>query len=389
MKSHLFYIALIVAGSSCTLHAQTPESRRFEVETGAYTLRLPSPDNNGWTIRQQVTGYLGPRLGIAFGLAWGASANADPLKSGQNPSYFADPNRLTEFYRRNQQMVDLSLVALPILSRRHQLKVQAGLSIFRRREIGIDSLVEYAPGNIYAVLRYTDTRRVVPMAGAGYDFRLSPRWAVGVNGTAYFSDEGKPTTTLGVRATYRFGLSADSLGMKPIPWDDLRVGVRLGANVIGRNGRGPGDRYRTKLVGGLWAEMPLSLTWAVRGEINYAQRGYRIDEVKQGNTRYLAASANLNYLETPLLFRHEVAYRWYLYGGPYLAFFLNGSSETEGKPNPAVQPHTTSGLMLGASYNLTSKLVADIRYQRDLIQISTTPYGGFHSFQATLGWAFR
>ncbi|GAB3500572.1 hypothetical protein GCM10027341_26090 [Spirosoma knui] len=389
MKNKRFYTAILVAACSIASQAQSQEFRRFEAETGMYTLRLPAPYNNGWTVRQQLTGYISPRLGIALGVGWGGSANTDPLNAGKDPYKIADRSRLVDFYLRNQRTIDLSIVALPVLSRRHQVKVQVGLSAFRSREIRIDSSFETAPGYTEAVMRYTDTRRVIPMAGIGYDFRLSSRLAVGVNATGYFMGESKPITILGMRGTYRFNLSADSLGMKPIPWENLQVGVRAGVHVVGQNGGGPGGRYRTRFVGGLWAEMPLSLTWDIRGELNYAQRGFRSEEVKIGNTRYLPGSGNLNYLETPLLFRHEVAYRWYLYGGPYLAFFLNGHTEIEGQPTSVLKPHTNSGLMLGASYALTSKLAVDIRYQRDLVQISTTPYGGFHSFQATLGWAFR
>jgi hypothetical protein len=45
--------------------------------------------------------------------------------------------------------------------------------------------------------------------------------------------------------------------------------------------------------------------------------------------------------------------------------------------------------MAGASFAVTERLSADARYQRDLIQISSTPYGGFHSLQLTMGWVFR
>ena len=124
----------------------------------------------------------------------------------------------------------------------------------------------------------------------------------------------------------------------------------------------------------------------MRGELNYAQRAYRQREVRQGGVRYLPALGNLNYLEMPLLFRHEVAYRWHLYGGPYLAFFLNAYTETDGKRNEPVRSHTVSGLMLGTSYVLTERLGVDLRYQRDLVTLSSTPYGGFHSFQAGLNY---
>lgn len=390
MKNVLIFCLII----SSNVLGQSPNRYRFEAEAGVSTLTLPTPYRAGWHIRQQLTGYFRPRLGVALGIGWGASSNNDPLSTFDPASREysqPDPAQLRAFYTRQEHMTDLSLVILPILSRRHQVKVQAGISVYRRSEVGVDSIFRENPSSpTYRTIgKFTDTRQAVPMAALSYDFRFSSRWAVGINGTAYFTGNNKPTTTIGLRATYRFGLSADSLGMKPVPWNELRAGVRLGASLVGENGMSPAARYRTRFVGGLWAELPLSLTWAVRGELNYAQRGYRLDEVDLGSIKYLSGFANLNYLEMPLLFRHEVAYRWHLYTGPYLAFFLNGYTETSGQRNKPVKPSTITGLMFGVSYNLTDRLSADLRYQRDLIQISSTPYGGFHSFQLSLGWAFH
>lgn len=391
MKTSVIFLFLISVGAL----AQTPESHRFEVETGISTLTLPTPYRAGWHVRQQVTGYLKPRLGIALGLGWGASANNDPL-STTNPADLGpyaqpDPAQLRNFYQRQERMTDLSLVVLPVLTKRHQLKAQLGLSVYHRREIGVDSIFRENPRfpSYRTTARFTNTRRVVPMAALGYDYRISSRWGVGINGAAYITGDGRPTTTLGLRGTYRFGLSADSLGMNPIEWSELRMGVRLGASLVAENSLGPGGRYRARFIGGLWAELPLSLTWAVRGEVNYAQRGYQSDAVRSGTIRYLNNFANLNYLEIPLLFRHEVAYRWHLYTGPYVAFFLKGYTETEGNRNSPLPQSTVTGLMLGTSYALTDRLSVDLRYQRDLVQISSTPYGGLHSFQLALGWAFR
>lgn len=391
MKTTLIFLFAISLGAM----AQTPENHRFEVETGVSTLSLPTPYRTGWHVRQQITGYLQPRLGIALGVSWGASANNDPLHTTDpaNPGPYAqpDPAQLRDFYTRQEHMTDLSLVVLPVLTKRHQLKAQVGLSVYRQREIRVDSIFRIDPRlpDYQTTGKLTNTSRVVPMAALGYDYRISSRWGIGINGVAYFTGDGRPTTTLGLRGTYRFGLSADSLGMKPIEWNELRAGVRLGAGFVAENSTGPGASYRTRFVGGFWAELPLSLTWAVRGEINYAQRGYQYDEVITGPVRRLSSFANLNYLEIPLMFRHEVAYRWHLYTGPYIAFFVNGYTETEGIRNPPVKPNSVTGIMVGTSYAITDRLSADLRYQRDLIQISSTPYGGLHSFQLALGWAFR
>jgi hypothetical protein len=89
-----------------------------------------------------------------------------------------------------------------------------------------------------------------------------------------------------------------------------------------------------------------------------------------------------------LLFRNEVAYKWYLFGGPYIATLLNSRAEADGKP-VAVEPHSVVGLILGADYQLSDRFSMDVRYQRDLVQLSSRPYGGLHGFQLGLSWAFQ
>jgi hypothetical protein len=390
MKKLLLFLLLGVE----TAIAQSPANFRLEAETGVSTLNLPGNYRSGWYVRQQLTGYVVPRLGVALGIGWGRSGNTDPLATnpGSLPgySYQPDPTKLSAFYVRQERMADVSVVLLPILTRRHQVKVQLGLSAYRRKEIGVDSIIRENSqyGDYVATGKFVDSRRLVPVAGLGYDFRVSNRWAVGVNGTAYFTGESRHVTTIGVRGTYRFNVLSDSLGIQPMDWGTLRYGVRVGGAFVNSNGHTSAEVYRLRINGGLWAELPLSLSWSVRGEINYAQRGYRQLEQPASSGRYVAGYANINYLELPLLFRHEIAYRWHLYAGPYLAFFLHGKGESDSKPI-SVRRDTGSGLAVGATYAITRQLFADVRYARDIIYLSSQPYGGSHSFQATLGWSFQ
>jgi hypothetical protein len=391
MKKLLLFLLLSVE----TAIAQSPTAFRLEAETGVSTLTMPGPYRSGWHVRQQLTGYVLPRLGVALGVGWGRSSNTDPLATinpGSLPGYpyQPDPTKLGAFYVRQERMADVSVVVLPILTRRHQMKVQLGLSAYRRKEVGVDSIIRENPryGNYVVTGKFIDSRRLVPLAGIGYDFRVSNRWAVGINGTAYFTGHDQPVTTVGLRGTYRFSVVADSLGMQVLDWGALRYGVRVGGAYVNSNGHSSAEVYRLRFNGGLWAELPLSLSWSMRGEINYAQRGYKQLEQPTSFGRYVAGYANMNYLELPILFRHEVAYRWHLYAGPYLAFFLHGKGESDGKPI-SVRRDTGSGLAIGATYAINRQLFADLRYARDIIYLSSRPYGGTHSFQATLGWSFQ
>lgn len=390
----VFALLILTANRS---FGQSISHRRFEVEAIGGSLQLPAPYRTGWFVGQQLTGYVHPRIGIALGLNWANSANLDPLdtrnpdESDGFPILKPDPTELLKFYQRQEQMTNLSVVLVPVLTRRHQIKAQVGLSAYQRREFGVDRIFYPQPrdrSNYEEVPRLINSRRVLPMAAVGYDLRLSGRWALGLNAMAYFTGADRPTSTVGLRTSYRFGVLADSLGIKPIDWRELRTGIRLAGNLTAVNERSPASVYRLRGGGGIWAELPLSLTWQVRGEINYAQRGYESRELRQGNGRYVPALGNLNYLEMPLLFRNEVAYRWHLYGGPYLAFFLNGRAESDGQAEPT-QPHTISGIILGTEYQLSDRLSIDARYQRDLLRLSSAPYGGLHGFQAGLNYAFR
>ncbi|WP_161492794.1 porin family protein [Spirosoma sp. 209] len=380
----ILVLSIVLAGGA--LRAQS--SYRFEAEAAGGVLHLPGIDRTGWAARQQLTAYLRPRIGLSLGLSWGGSANTAPLSVSSGPFGRPDPARLDRFYVRAERLFDLSAVLLPVLTRRHQLAVRAGVSAYRSQASRVDSVVYYGPDrrDYGAVLQQSSLDRVVPVAGISYDYRLSGRWAVGLTGSAYFTGERRPATLVGLRTTYRFNIGTDSLGLPSISRADWRMGVRLAANLTASNGRSEASVYRLRGVGGLWAELPLSLIWQMRGEINYAQRGSQVRGQQMGNVRYLSAMANLNYLEVPLLFRNEVGYHWHLYGGPYLAFLLNGRASSDGLP-VAVTPHTISGLIVGADYQLTDQLAVDLRYQRDLVRLSSTPYGGLHGFQLGVSWA--
>ena len=82
-------LLLVLAGMN-TAAAQTPF--RFEGETSAGALHLSGADKNGWYVRQQLTGYVRPRLGVSVGIGWGGAANTAPLNTADTPSVFGQPD---------------------------------------------------------------------------------------------------------------------------------------------------------------------------------------------------------------------------------------------------------------------------------------------------------
>ncbi len=359
---------------------------------GGGAIHTPDVGRNGWTAKQQLTAYIKPRLGVSVGINWAGSVNTQPLLYQNNQIGLSDPTQFDKFYVRSDRMVDVSAVLLPVLTRHHQLSVRIGLSAFHSQSSRADSLVYVSEGSrsYYApILNQLSTNRVAPLIGVGYDYRLSNRWSVGAYATAYLNAPDKQTvSTFGLRSAYRFNISADSLGLSAIDKSTIRTGIRLAGNVSASNERTVADVYSIRGIGGVWAEVPLSLTWQFRTELNYAQRSGQTNEVRTGRVRFLSGVDNRNYLEIPLLFRNEVAYKWHLYVGPYFATLLNGRAESDGKP-VAVVPHSVVGPMLGADYQLSDRFSVDARYQRDLVQLSSRPYGGLHGFQLGLNWAFQ
>lgn len=382
-------LGLITAGGAAVAQVSP---YRFELEAGGGLLRLPNAARNGWTAKQQLTTYIKPRLGVSVGINWAGSTNTAPLSYSPNQYGTPNPARLNKFYVRTDRMLDVSAVVLPVLTRRHQVYVRVGFSAYLSKTTQVDSLVYPNPrdrSSYETVLDQRTTNRVSPLLGVGYDYRLSNRWSVGAYATAYLNAPDRQTVlALGLRTAYRFNVSADSLGLSAIDKSAVRTGIRLAGNVSASNGRTVADVYSLRGVGGVWAEVPLSLTWQFRAELNYAQRSAQTSEVGTGRVRFLPGIDNRNYLEIPLLFRNEVAYKWHMYVGPYFATLLNGRAESDGKP-VVVAPHSVVGVMLGADYQVSDRFSVDARYQRDLVQLSSRPNGGLHGFQLGVNWAFQ
>ncbi|GAB3572906.1 hypothetical protein GCM10027578_33230 [Spirosoma luteolum] len=389
-QNHLFTLLLLgLTYSGATAQETYP---RFELELGGGLSCLPNSDPNGWFARQQLTAYLKPRIGISAAIGWAGSANTSPLTLAPNAYGLPDPARLDQFYVRMDRMLDLSAVLLPVLTRHHQVSVRVGISAYRSQTTRVDSVIYYnQSGPLYYQTRLNQPviRQIAPLVGIGYDYRLSNRWSLGIQTTAYLNAPGRQTAwTTGLRTSYQFGLSPEALGFAAIEKEGFRTGLRVAAGVVSTNQRSVAGIYGRGATAGLWAELPLSLTWQFRGELDYAQRNNGTRAMQVGNFRYPPGTTRLGYLEIPLLFRNEVAYCWHLYSGPYVATLLHANSEIDGIAQP-VDPHTVVGLMAGADYQLSNRVALDLRYQRDLVQLSRTPHGGLHSFQLGVNWSFQ
>ncbi|GAB3248104.1 hypothetical protein GCM10027347_04150 [Larkinella harenae] len=363
--------------------AQSPSDYRWEIAGSGSVLRSSDVSSMGWFIRQQLTYFPHQNIGFSAGLGWGKLADLSSLKTGNTQD-------LANLFYRQHNAAELNVVLAPVRSRRQTVRLSAGLALWRSRAMNVDSVYPKEPQwQQYEIApRFTDSRRLVPQVGVGYQLNVSSRWLIGLDARAYWTGSAKTATTVGLTAAYRFQLNADSLGISGIDRQDLKAGVRLGATHSVGNGRGISEVYRTRFVGGLWAELPISLTWFARGEISYAQRGYRVYERKQGNARYLPAVSSQNFLDWTLLFSHEVAYRWRLFVGPQLALFLNGKADLDGEP-VEVRRRNFGGVVVGTAVQLSDRLQLDGRYQRDLVSFSTNQGGGLNGFQLGINYSLK
>ncbi|RRA98875.1 outer membrane beta-barrel protein [Larkinella rosea] len=381
--SVLSMVLLIVTGQQAVF-AQKTASYRWEISAGGNTLQSSEVSSTGWLIRQQVTYFPLKHIGISAGAGWGKMENLTPLTT------ITDQKELLKLFYRQYNTTELNAVWAPIRGRRHTLRLTAGLAMWRLRAMNVDSVISSSPRWQQAeiVPDFVDSRRLIPQIGLGYQVNITPRWLLGVDARAYRVGARKTATTLGLTAAYRFHLNADSLGLTKLNWQDLKIGVRLGATYSAGNGQSNYGSYRARMIAGLWAELPISLTWSARGEISYAQRGYRIREYKRGNMRLLPAVSSQSFLDWTILFSHEIAYRWRLLMGPQLAIFLNGREELDGKPAP-VRPRHFSGVVFGTSVQLSDRLQIDGRYQRDILSFSTNQGGGLHGFQLGMSYSLN
>lgn len=292
---------------------------------------------------------------------------------------------LKNIYDRNIIQSDISLVLRPIATRRHILSLSVGIAALRQITTRADCVyVRLNPLNqqneIYAQPNVSDQRVATPVVGASYQFRVSPRFALGLDGRLTWGTGGQRISSVGVSGNYRFNVSAASLGLPPIAADELTWGVRGAANISGQYERSAGEVWLTRLAAGVWVQVPVSVSWAMRGELTYVQRGYEVEKTTQAGYTYLPASSRANYIDATLLFRNELSEHWHLFLGPHLSFFLNGTYQSNGTSYP-VNTGINSGLTLGTSVNITRRIALDARYVRDIIRFGSQPYGGFQGFQ--------
>lgn len=375
MKSFHFLLAL---SGLCIQSATAQDSTHTRLAVTTTISRLTTTDvaEAGWQVRQQLAYFPTSRLGVAVGLSWGNQAQVGRVKS-------LIASDLLQTYTRSLNTADLGLLVRLADSRRHALTLLGGLALVTQKTVRVDGVYPTSSNPAASLpvrLVTTDRHDWAPLVGLAYQYKLSARFGMGAEGRMIWVPKGQRISTLGLSATYRFNVSAASLGLPAVPVDERLWGIRAAVNFSGNYERSVGEIWLPLPVAGLWAELPISLTWTMRGELSYAGRGVERERVEFGTTAYLPTSSRVNYLDMSLLFKNELRENWYVFVGPHLSFFLNGMYQSGGTAYP-VDKGINSGLTLGMSVNLTRRLALDARYVRDIIRFSSEPYGGYQGFQ--------
>lgn len=131
---------------------------------------------------------------------------------------------------------------------------------------------------------------------------------------------------------------------------------------------------------GLFTEKRLGLTWKTRLELIYAQRGVNYVYKKNGNFTSLPTNYQSNFIQIPILFKNEFAYKWNYFFGPQFSTFFGGKySVNNEKREVRNQGSLTLGSQLGMGYDLTPKLSLETRFVFDIMsfgpRINATGFG--------------
>ena len=352
--------AILILGTALAVGTVRPargQQYQNQVETGVYLLRPPGSYRPGWLFQQQFSRLLTPGFGMALGFGVGTSAYLPPD--------LADPYEVARMYERHYGMVDLSAFGIPLRRGPHRLRLLAGPSLVVSKEMRVDSLLG-EPFVNQATFKFEKWRRLGFHAGAAYEFALSPRWTVGVNAAAYFLGSA-PTWIAGLKGTYHFQITEAALGMRKPDWSRFQYGVRGGWGI--NNLVNFGTKSRGDFHAGVYTETGVGRNWLLRGEVVYSQKGARIS-VPVSPSRTLLLRARFQYLDLPLLFKHQLIEKLYLYGGIQLAVLLKQSVEYNGATGTfeGVSP-VEGGLVGGVAYHFAERWQAELRHNQGIITI--------------------
>ncbi|MDP3360249.1 MAG: porin family protein [Lutibacter sp.] len=141
-------------------------------------------------------------------------------------------------------------------------------------------------------------------------------------------------------------------------------GAKAGLNVANLSGDVDGNKSLIGFNVGVFAEITLANSFYLQPELLYSTQGAKFDD----SDFDLSADLNLNYINIPIMFKYDVANRFYLEAGPQIGFLV--SAEVLDQDVKDDFESTDFGANFGLSYGFTEKLFAQARYNIGMSNIA-------------------
>lgn len=375
MKKILFILFMGMIFSEIFAQNKLDFRNEFSTEIGSYQGNsMP----NAYFFRQKYTHWFSRHIGVSV----------SNMRSNQTYDIPAEnyttrnTTNIAKLRQVNNRYLDLSLATkLPL--KKHEFRLSLGVSANKCYQMRLSEKEYFADLQQKVLIKYNAAEVKVenffiPQLSFGYAYRISPRWSAGVNAQKHF---GKyPATNVGVSVNYRFNISTDSLGFNENKEEKWSYGVLGG---IGLSGSFSERKLQKRLVlpyFGFFTEKRLGLTWKTRIELTYAQRGVNYVRKQNGNITYLPTNYQSNFIQIPILFKNEFAYKWNYFFGPQFSTFFGGKYLVNNeKQEVRNQGSLTLGSQLGMGYELTPKLSLETRFVFDIMSfgpsINATGFG--------------
>ncbi len=144
-------------------------------------------------------------------------------------------------------------------------------------------------------------------------------------------------------------------------------GAKAGLNVANLSGDISDNEALVGFNVGFFAEITLADSFFLQPELLFSTQGTTIKD-PLFDVFFLSDDLALNYINLPIMFKYDVANRFYLEAGPQIGFLVSAKLADEDAKD--YFETTDFGANFGLSYGFTEKLFAQARYNIGLSNIA-------------------
>ena len=164
----------------------------------------------------------------------------------------------------------------------------------------------------------------------------------------------------------------------------VKYGAKAGLNIATLNGDVEGVKSLVGFHVGGFAQVPLAAKFTFQPEVVYSAQGAKEDGGDGKN--------NLGYINVPLMFKYAIAEKFNVEAGPQIGFLISAKEKYNGNSYD-IKDQLNSvdfSIGLGASYDFTQNLSADVRYNAGVSNIAKESDSKIRNgvFQIGLGYKF-